>query len=90
MGGDVEVVKHTLRPRGMGVFPAQEVDGSLVARPKGFRHLPRRWVVERTIAWIGRFRRLSKDYEFLPASSEAMVYLTMIRVLLARLAKQEA
>jgi transposase len=90
MGWTVEVVKHAPRPRGIWVFPGQEVDWSLFARPKGFRHLPRRWVVERTIAWIGRFRRLSKDYEFLPASSEAMVYLTMIRILLARLAKQEA
>jgi hypothetical protein len=37
--------------------------------------LPRRWVVERTIAWIGRYRRLSKDYEYLPESSETMIYL---------------
>jgi transposase len=65
-------------------------DWSLLERPKGFRHLPRRWVVERTIAWIGRYRRMSKDYEFLPASNEAMVYLTMIRVLLGRLAKPQA
>jgi len=90
MGWEVEVVKHPPHPRGLWVFPGQEVDWSLLERPKGFRHLPRRWVVERTIAWIGRFRRMSKDYEFLPASSEAMVHLTMIRVLLARLAKQQA
>ncbi len=90
MGWEVEVVKHPPHPRGLWVVPGQAVDWSLLERPKGFRHLPRRWVVERTIAWIGRFRRMSKDYEFLPASSEAMVYLTMIRVLLARLAKQQA
>lgn len=89
MGWEVEVVKHPPRPRGLWVVPGQVVDWSLLERPKGFRHLPRRWVVERTIAWIGRFRRMSKDYEFLPASSEAMVYLTMIRVLLARLAKKQ-
>jgi putative transposase len=89
MGWAVAVVKHTPRPRGMWIFPGQQVDWSIFARPKGFRHLPRRWVVERTIAWIGRFRRRSKDDEFLPASSEAMVYLTMIRVLLARIARPE-
>jgi len=59
-------------------------------RPRGFRHLPRRWVVERTLAWIGRYRRMSKDYEYLPSSSEAMVYLTMLRLMLTRLAKQNA
>jgi putative transposase len=46
-------------------------------------------VVERTIAWIGRWRRMSKEYELLPASSEAMVYLAMTRVLLGRLAKPQ-
>jgi putative transposase len=38
-------------------------------------------VVERTFAWLGRFRRLSKDYEFLPATSEAVIQLTMIQLL---------
>jgi putative transposase len=52
----------------------------------GFRVLPRRWVVERTIAWLGRSRRLSKDDERLPASSEALVYVTCLRLLLVRLA----
>jgi putative transposase len=66
------------------------VDWSLFQRPRGFRHLPKRWIVERTIAWIGRNRRMSKDYEFLPATSEAMVYLAMTRVMLKRLAKHAA
>ncbi len=52
----------------------------------GFHVLPRRWVVERTIAWLSRSRRLSKDYERLPASSEALVYLACLRLLLVRLA----
>lgn len=52
----------------------------------GFKLLPRRWVVERTFAWLGRYRRLSKDYERCPRSSEAMVYLASIRRLLNRLA----
>ena len=51
----------------------------------GFKLLPRRWVVERTFAWLGRYRRLSKDYERCTRSSEAMVYLASIRLLLNRL-----
>ena len=53
---------------------------------KGFVVLPRRWVVERTIAWLTRSRRLSKDYERCTASSEAMVYIASIRWMLKRLA----
>ena len=52
---------------------------------RGIEVLPRRWVVERTFAWLGRCRRLSKDYEFLPQSSEAMIYLRMTRLMLNRL-----
>jgi putative transposase len=50
-----------------------------------YEMLPRRWVVERTFAWLGRNRRLSKDYEFLTTTSEAMVYLAMTRLMLRRL-----
>lgn len=58
-------------------------------RPRGFRPLPRRWVVERALAWIGRNRRMSKDYEYLPTTSEAWVYLSMLRVMLKRLAREQ-
>ncbi len=52
----------------------------------GFVLLPRRWMAERTLAWLGRWRRLSKDYEELPEVSETMVKLAMIRLMLHRLA----
>lgn len=63
----------------------------IVRRPKGmkgFQVLPRRWVVERTFGWLGRYRRLSKDYEELPETSEAMIYAAMIRLMVRRLARQ--
>lgn len=52
---------------------------------KGFQVLPKRWIVERSFAWLGRNRRLSKDYEQLPAVSEAFVILAMLRLILQRI-----
>ncbi|GGB83192.1 IS5 family transposase [Deinococcus soli (ex Cha et al. 2016)] len=54
---------------------------------KTFHVLPRRWVVERTFAWLGKCRRLSKDYEVLPETTETLVYLAMIRLMLRRLGR---
>ena len=51
----------------------------------GFKVVPRRWVVERTFAWIGRQRRLSKDYEYRTTTSETMIYLSMTRTMLRRI-----
>lgn len=56
----------------------------------GFEVLPRRWVAERTFGWMGRNRRMSKDYEFLPQTSEVLVYVTMIRLMLKRLVRKRA
>ena len=59
------------------------------AVPRGFQVLARRWVVERTFGWLGRWRRTSKDYEYLPATSACVIYAIMIRIMLRRLADSE-
>jgi putative transposase len=81
LGWAVEVVR---KPRKWLWWPA---DQELPPMPTGFQVLPRRWVVERTFAWLGRHRRLSKDYEVLPATEEAWIYLAMSRLMTARLAR---
>jgi putative transposase len=63
--------------------PTDEAGGTV----RGFTPLAKRWVVERTFAWLGRYRRLSKDYEFLPTSAEAMIYLASINLLVHRLGR---
>ena len=70
----------------------EHVDGTwellIVSRPKdkkGWVKLPQRWVVERTFAWLGRYRCHSKDYERLTESSEGMIYVSMIHLMLRRL-----
>ena len=62
------------------VLPNRKAPGQ-----SNFVPLPRRWVVERTFAWLGRSRRLSKDYEQNPRSSEAHLYLAMTALMLRRL-----
>jgi putative transposase len=57
----------------------------LEEKPSGFQVLPRRWVVERTFAWLGQARRLAKDYERLPETAVAMIYWAMSRIMLRRL-----
>ena len=53
---------------------------------KGFRVLSKRWIVERTFGWFGNYRRLSKDYEYHLITSETMVHIAMIHIMVRRLA----
>jgi putative transposase len=81
LGWALEIVKP---PRRWVRVPANEEPP---AYPAGFIVLPRRWVIERTIAWIMRNRRMSRDYEFLAETTEALIDVAMIRLMLRRLAK---
>src|SRR5215218_2180955 len=65
----------------------KEVNWQSLMLPRGFQVLPRRWVVERTFAWISHNRRMAKDYERLCATGEAFVYAAMTRLMLRRLVR---
>lgn len=87
LGWTAEIVRHPLKPRGIWTtLSVDEIDWSKILPPSGFRVLPRRWVVERTFSWFGQSRRMSKDYEKLAETSEAMIYTTMTRLMVRRLA----
>jgi putative transposase len=86
LGLELEVVARPYAGvRGVWVREGAEVPE--IPRERGFKPLPKRWVVERTFAWLGRNRRLAKDYEENPRVSEAWVYLGMLRLLVKRLAR---
>jgi putative transposase len=98
LGWQVSLVQHRPKPRGQWVPHGDLADWRTVwfeyvrlpPTRTGFRGvLQRRWVVERTIAWIGRNRRMSKDYEYRLETSEAWVYLAMVRLMLRRLAREQ-
>lgn len=88
LGWTAEIVRHPPKPKGIWTtLSADEIDWSKILPPLGFRLLPRRWVVERTFSWFGQSRRMSKDYEKLTETSEAMIYTTMTRLMVRRLAQ---
>jgi len=72
--------------RGVWVKEGMQVDWDKII-PKGFHVLPRRWVMERTFAWLTRCRRLSRDFEGLCESGEALIYIAMSKLMVTRLAK---
>ena len=96
-GLSVEVVRKPKKPvpekvaevwaREWAKAEGKKLDWQGLMPPKGFRVLPRRWVVERTFAWICHNRRMSKDYERLCATGEAFVYAAMTRLMVRRLAR---
>jgi putative transposase len=96
LGWTVELVERPGKPAAEEVLKlwAKEwskegvtVDWEKLLPPRGFIALPRRWVVERTFAWLSHNRRMSKDYERLCATSEAFVYVAMTRLMVRRLAR---
>ena len=96
MGLSVEVVRKLPKPVPEKVAKAwaeewakegKEVDWQRLMPPRGFRVLPRWWVVERTFAWICHNRRMAKDYERLCATGEAFVYAAMTRLMVRRLVR---
>ena len=97
LGWSVELVERPRKPAPEEVLMSswaeelakegKRVDWHKLLAPRGFQVLPRRWVVERSFAWIGHNRRMSKDYERLCASGEAFVYAAMSRLMLGRLTR---
>jgi putative transposase len=96
LGLSVEVVHRSPKPtpekvlcshgRGNGTRRVAASTSTSYLPRRGFEVLPRRWVVERTFAWICHNRRLSKDYERLCATGEAFIYAAMTRLMVRRLA----
>jgi transposase len=85
LGWALVITKHWWTGlRGVWVAPGQQPSEI----PRGFHVLPRRWVVERSIAWLGRNRRLAKDYERLTRTGEMLLYIAMARLTLRRLVKR--
>lgn len=83
---DLEIVK---RPPCRFWVHKDKVEEFLKTVDTGFKVLPKRWVVERTFAWIGRNRRTSKEYEYLTKTTESWIYLSMIRLMLKRINKSK-
>jgi transposase len=96
LGLDVEVVRRSPKPAPDEVLRAwakawfeegRKVTSEELPKRRGFELLPRRWVAERTFAWLTHNRRMSKDYEKLTSTGEAFVYAAMTRLMASRLAR---
>jgi putative transposase len=97
LGWTAEIVRHPKKMAPEQVMNAWvrefnkegvPIDLEKLVPEKGPRpFLPKRWIVERTLAWLGQNRRLSKDYERLPESGEAFIYVAMSRLMARRLAR---
>ena len=96
LGPRVEIVRKPEKPvpEKVAMIRAEEwakegkkVDRQRLMLPRGFKVLPRRWVVERTFSWLDQNRRMSKDYERLCATGEAFIYVAMTRLMVRRLAR---
>jgi putative transposase len=97
LGWSTEIVRHPPKPAPEEVMmrwakewakEGVELDPKKFLPPKGPRpFLPRRWVVERTFSWLGQNRRMSKDYERLTETGEALIYAAMSRLMARRLAR---
>ena len=97
MGWTAEIVRHLPKIAPEEVMRAWvrefnkegiAIDSEKLMPGKGPRpFLPKRWIVERTFAWLSQNRRLSKDYERLPESAEAFIYVAMSRLMARRLAR---
>ncbi len=77
----------------MQFFGGTGIDVEITTRlsdQPGFQVIPRRWVSERTFAWLGNYRRLSKDYEYWVYTSDAMIYAAMVHLMVRRLARLQA
>jgi putative transposase len=97
LGWSAEIVRHPPKPAPEEVmmrWAKEWAKEGVSMDPKKFlpsqgprTFLPRRWVVERTFAWLGQNRRMSKDYERLPETGEALIYAAMSRLMARRLAR---
>jgi len=95
LGLEVEVVNRSPKPTPEKVLrvwarewckEGREMDLSKLPTRPGFENLPRRWIAERTFAWISHNRRMAKDYEGLCSTGEALIHASMTRLMVRRLA----